>query len=334
VCSQGKCATSCGGGTKLCGATCADTKNDPQNCGDCNTKCTTAQVCSAGSCGTTCGTGQTFCGGDSGAPYCASTKSDNANCGGCGITCDTGQVCSGGTCANACGGDDAGTDTLCTPDSGVPYCANTKTDNANCGACGVTCGSGQVCQNGACANGCASQDGGVQTLCTPDAGTPYCADVTSDNSNCGACGVTCAQGTTCTSGACKATSCPGFDGTVAVAGPYFKYGFCWYLTADGQTCDNACKAVGGSNLANSAASAWPDACSSATSADVSTWFDTHGNVGGWFTTSGGTAYHTLGYGYRGSYYYGKCAAGTATGNGVFPGDSNSSTTRSVICPCF
>jgi len=205
VCSQGKCATSCGGGTKLCGSTCADTKNDPQNCGGCNTKCGNGEVCNSGSCSNTCASGQTFCGGDSGTPYCANTHTDNANCGGCGITCGTGQICDNGTCANSCGGDDAGTDTLCTPDGGLAYCANTKTDNANCGGCGVTCGNGQVCTNGACANNCASTDGGVETLCTPDGGAPYCANTDSDNQNCGACGTACTQNQKCVSGACKST---------------------------------------------------------------------------------------------------------------------------------
>jgi len=201
VCSQGKCAASCGGGTKLCGSTCADTKNDPQNCGGCGTKCGSGEVCSNSSCGNTCGTGQTFCGGDSGTPYCANTHTDNANCGGCGITCGTGQVCANGTCSSSCGGDDAGTDTLCTPDGGLAYCANTKSDNQNCGGCGIACGNGETCQNGACTNACVSQDGGTQTLCTPDAGPTYCADLANDPLNCGTCG------NVCTYDACQAGKC-------------------------------------------------------------------------------------------------------------------------------
>jgi len=204
VCSQGKCAASCGGGTKLCGSTCADTKNDPQNCGGCGTKCGAGEVCSNGACGSTCSSGQTFCGGDGGSPYCANTKTDNANCGGCGTTCGAGQVCNDGSCTNSCGGDDAGTDTLCTPEAGAPYCANTKTDNANCGACGVTCGSGKICQNGACANACAASDGGVETLCTPDGGPAYCASTQTDNANCGTCGNVCGLGAKCIGGTCSA----------------------------------------------------------------------------------------------------------------------------------
>ena len=303
VCSQGKCGTSCGGGTKLCGSVCADTKNDPKNCGACGTACGTGEVCSSGVCGNTCANGQTFCGGDSGAPYCASTKTDNANCGGCGIVCGTGQVCDNGACASSCGGGDAGTDTLCTPEGGAPYCANTTTDNANCGACGITCGqqqvcsggqctstctqnqtlctpdggaaycantnsdnqncgacgvacgTAQVCQNGSCMNGCASEDGGTETLCTPDGGSPYCADTTSDNSNCGTCGTTCTSSQSCVLGTCKNT--PGCDGNYtcgtaeAITGTGAFYGntCCSNSTSPGVTC-------GGNSSAPVAVYAW------------------------------------------------------------------------------
>jgi len=335
VCSQGKCATSCGGGTKLCGSVCTDTEDDAQNCGTCGTKCGAGEVCSNGSCGSTCASGQTFCGGDGGAPYCASIKTDNANCGGCGIACGAGQVCDNGACASSCGGDDAGTDTLCTPDGGAPYCASTKTDNANCGGCGITCGAGETCQNGACKNACASSDGGLETLCTPDAGVPYCASTQSDNLNCGGCGVVCSAGSSCIGGTCKSISCPAFDGSTSQAGPDLQYGFCWYLSSDGKTCDAVCSALGGSNLAVSAENAWADACSQETNADVSAWFFQNGNAGGWLQlTPDGTSYHTLGYGYRNERFYGKCASGTTSGNGAFPGDTNDDSTRSVVCPCF
>jgi len=149
VCSQGKCATTCGGGTALCGSTCVDTKNDPQHCGGCNTTCTTGEVCTNGACGTTCGSAQTFCGGDGGPAYCASTQTDNSNCGACGVTCAAGESCQSGACKDACVASDGGVETLCTPDAGAPYCANLATDNANCGTCGVSCTTGS-CTSGKC----------------------------------------------------------------------------------------------------------------------------------------------------------------------------------------
>ncbi len=111
------------------------------------------------------------------------------------------------------------------------------------------------------------------------------------------------------------------------------YGFCWYLGHGGETCDNICADVGGSNLANSATTAWSDACSSPASGDVSTWFYNNGNPASW-SSAGATGYHTLGYGYVGSSYYGKCVSGTSLNHGTFPGDTNGSSTRTVACPCF
>jgi len=51
----------------------------------------------------------------------------------------------------SCPALDGGASTLCTPDAGSPYCANTTSDTNNCGGCGVVCASTQVCTNGACA---------------------------------------------------------------------------------------------------------------------------------------------------------------------------------------
>ncbi|MBM4375324.1 MAG: hypothetical protein FJ095_09580, partial [Deltaproteobacteria bacterium] len=55
VCSLGKCATTCGANLKQCkdansNDVCVDTKNDPSNCGACNTQCAAGKVCQAGAC--------------------------------------------------------------------------------------------------------------------------------------------------------------------------------------------------------------------------------------------------------------------------------------------
>ncbi len=86
--------------------------------------------------------------------------------------------------------------TKCTPTSGAPYCANTTTDNANCGACGNACGAGEACMNGGCVLTC-----GSLTKCTPTSGAPYCANTTTDNANCGTCGNSCGPAR------CAATGC-------------------------------------------------------------------------------------------------------------------------------
>jgi len=68
----------------------------------------------------------------------------------------------GGLCTLTCAAF-----TKCTPATGAPYCANTATDNSNCGTCGHACAAGEVCSGGACAITCA----GIAT-CTPTGAAP------------------------------------------------------------------------------------------------------------------------------------------------------------------
>lgn len=88
-------------------------------------------------------------------------------------------------------------------DEGTTRCSNrcvdVRTDSANCGACGIACGGGTSCVNGACAcpSGRSLACGGV------------CVDGRTDASNCGACGNVCGAGSTCTNGVCQRTGmCP------------------------------------------------------------------------------------------------------------------------------
>ncbi|HUS30114.1 MAG TPA: hypothetical protein VMZ53_16520 [Kofleriaceae bacterium] len=113
-------------------------------------------------------------------------------------------------------------------------CVNPTTDNANCGACGVTCSGtdscstdgsstkccpagqhncGGVCVDwssdeahcGSCANACTSGDtcdngtccGSNTTVCTTGQG-PQCFDLKTDEMHCGTCTTTCTNGQTCT----------------------------------------------------------------------------------------------------------------------------------------
>lgn len=148
--------------------------------------------------------GQTGCLADGGAPYCANTQTDNGNCGACGNKCGAQKVCVAGGCVSTC----AQGQITCSPDAGAPYCAKSDTDNANCGACGVTCDVLSVCAGGKCGNVCLQS----QTKCAPpDGGTSadggpaqsYCADLKSDNANCGMCGNLCSSKTPlCVNGSC------------------------------------------------------------------------------------------------------------------------------------
>lgn len=128
-------------------------------------------------------------------------------------------------------------------------------------------------------------------------------------------------------------TCPIHTGSKSLASAA-RYGFCWYLSKPGETCDQVCKELGGKNLAVAASNAWPDNCPKAQSDDMSTYFYNNGNACNWTGVAGSTSGKTLGYGYTGMGYYGKCVAGTVLNVGTFPGTSNSWNIRCVICPCF
>jgi hypothetical protein len=118
-------------------------------------------------------------------------------------------------------------------------CVRLSTDDANCGSCGKSCGSGEACGNGACF----PRDCGG-TTCAPDAvcsenrcvpkdcvgvlcGTGLtcaqgvcvcgpgrldcdgaCVNPALDNAHCGACGTACPAGTACAAGVCLPDDCP------------------------------------------------------------------------------------------------------------------------------
>ncbi|MDB5220277.1 MAG: Tryptophan synthase alpha chain [Myxococcaceae bacterium] len=188
----------CPAGQLSCGGACTITSSDENNCGACGTKCAAGEVCSQGACGLSCVGNTTKCGST-----CVDTQSSASNCGTCGTTCAAGQVCSAGACALSCGGGATKCGTAC---------VDMNVDTANCGVCGKTCATGYVCNAGSCGltcptgfSKCDGADAGVADA--GDAGAssaPYCAKLTTDALNCGACGKTClaVMGETCVNNAC------------------------------------------------------------------------------------------------------------------------------------
>jgi hypothetical protein len=154
--------------------------------------CVPADPCHVGA--TSCATGQSVC---------VDMLANIAN----GTTCGTNQVCLNGTC-NTCIVNAA-----CTPTNpchvgttscvtGTQACADTGTDATN----GTTCGTNQVCLNGAC-NACTAD-----VACTP-AGNPCDAGVTSCTSGSQQCvdtrtplpeGTNCGADAVCSAGGCTA----------------------------------------------------------------------------------------------------------------------------------
>ncbi|MDB4946198.1 MAG: Tryptophan synthase alpha chain [Labilithrix sp.] len=128
---------------------------------------------------------------------CTDLAGDPQNCGGCGNDCGPRRACAGGKCTALCNVDEK----KC-----AETCVDPLTDPRNCGGCDVVCAPGSLCSVGVCRPDC-----GALHLCPEageggpgvDAGASYCADLTSDRNNCGACGVKCAANQVCSGNACK-----------------------------------------------------------------------------------------------------------------------------------
>ena len=153
----------------------------------------------------------------------------------------------------ACGDSSEGGDALTCEGETVlcgGACADTSTDPRNCGACGTTCGAGEICDGGACALVCPAG----QIAC--DGG---CHDVSTSPDHCGECGNACGAGEACSAGVC-AGGCPA--GQTECAGGCFDTdtsrahcGACGVECGDGESCtDGACVAAcpGGQELCDGA----------------------------------------------------------------------------------
>ncbi len=76
-------------------------------------------------------------------------------------------------------------------------CRDIQSDRGNCGACGYSCGEGEVCDAGRCRASCA----GALSDCDG-----VCVDLRNDPDHCGTCAVSCPRGTNgvryCARGVC------------------------------------------------------------------------------------------------------------------------------------
>ncbi len=152
---------------------------DVGNCGACNNACPPVANgvagCLMGKCGiATCDDGFMHCGPNINTGCETHIAGDVNNCGGCNAAC--GRVANG-TAACVMGactiGSCAPSFAHCDPKNLSGCETNIATDNANCGKCGVVCGMGTTCTNGACVAACANQIvDSPEFLCVP-AGKSY-----------------------------------------------------------------------------------------------------------------------------------------------------------------
>lgn len=246
----------CGANQACCGGTCRPVRNDPNNCGGCDVRCPASMslcmgmaCCSPDPTGTcevrSCGARQTNCGGT-----CVELSTDEANCGGCNIRCGTGQTCTGGFCQTPCGG------AMCSP--GQTCCSNAcfdaQSDPTHCGGCGTACTGGPngspACRAGVCATTCFR--GFFDCNGLPADG---CESTLNTNTDCGACGVACGGGTTCTNGMCVPGGCNG--GPSCAAGRTCCGAACADLASDAANCGSCARAC---RFANATSTCTAGAC--------------------------------------------------------------------------
>ncbi|TAK32213.1 MAG: hypothetical protein EPO40_03335 [Myxococcaceae bacterium] len=210
VCSGGTCGATCASPLRTCGtgasAFCANTAIDPSHCGACGTVCAlshvAAQGCAAGACTVVrCTGGYGDCDGVSSNGCETDLAASATSCGACGRACvlaNASSRCSSGACAiTTCAAGFLDCDGLAANGCEV----DTRSDNANCGACRVACASGRVCSAGSCGTSCAPP----LRACGAGA-TAFCANTSIDPSHCGECGTVCALPNVAANG-CSASAC-------------------------------------------------------------------------------------------------------------------------------
>lgn len=183
-------------GTLCSGFECSNLMTDDFNCGVCGNRCAAGSYCWDGVCRTDCFP-----------PYIGGCAT-NAQC------CDPTAYCalgSGSVCIQCA-------DTIC----GDNLCVDLSSNPQFCGSCSTACDPGDYCDQGSCVScrpygyDCSQNSdcctaycqilgasGGMCDTCAHTiCGFSICANLQTDNFNCGACGNSCPAGSTCQLGIC------------------------------------------------------------------------------------------------------------------------------------
>jgi hypothetical protein len=217
TCASGTCqVASCSAGFGNCDGSAANgcetnTTNNSAHCSACGNACTSranaSTSCASSACGFTCNSGFENCNGN-GADGCETNLGTTSNCGMCGRSCSYANAsasCTAGSCAiGACNAGFGNCD-----GNAANGCETPLNTTSNCGGCGTMCArtnaaatcAGGTCAIGVCNTGFANCDGGDANGCETNTST--------NNSNCGGCGVTCPANRHCSGGGCV---CNGFSG--------------------------------------------------------------------------------------------------------------------------
>lgn len=142
-------------------------------------------------------------------PDCVAKECGDDGCGGVCGTCPAGEPCDAGQCVLACAPSEANCDGVC---------VDLFTDPANCGACGVACGSGSFCVGGQCL-----RSNGLSCNANSECLSGFCSDTvcceTACDGVCGSCALPGNAGTcvcydvnTDPENECPTTSCDGTCG--------------------------------------------------------------------------------------------------------------------------
>jgi hypothetical protein len=211
-------------------------KTDVNHCGTCTTVCSssgaTSTSCASGTCAPKCTGTRLFCSNpENGCPIDGAT--DEANCGGCGKICSSAaaaHVSSNNCQASACQPVCAGLWDDCDGNPGNGCEKAVATDLANCGGCGVTCGTANAsatsCVSGTCTPQC---NAGWKNCGAPEAG---CNTPLGTLANCTACGNACGANQFCTPSGCVSHFDIGVVGTSVSAKAGFEMSIIPNLTRD------------------------------------------------------------------------------------------------------